>query len=134
MNSGQKPTVVPRLEQGVFAVWCEDDPTGAAEIRDAALEGHLAYIEDHFDRYLAAGPMRAGDENTISGSLLIIRAETEADARALIEGDPYVQTGLYARIKYRRLTPAAGAWLGGVIWDSAESLRAVASSQPNAAD
>lgn len=130
MKSSPKPVVIPRSEKGVFAVWCEDDDASAASVRDSALDGHLAYIEKHFQRYLVAGPMRRGDEDLISGSLLIVLAETEADARDLIEGDPYVQCGLYRNIEYRRLTPAAGDWLGGVIWESADALRNVATGRP----
>ncbi|MEO1135383.1 MAG: YciI family protein [Pseudomonadota bacterium] len=129
MKSGQKPAVMPRSEKGVFAVWCEDNPAGAASIRESALDGHLAYIEKHFHRYLVAGPMRRGDQELICGSLLVVLAETEAEARELIEGDPYVQCGLYQNIEYRRLTPAAGDWIGGVIWPSADALRNVATGK-----
>lgn len=134
MKSGQNPAVVPRPEKGVFAVWCEDNPASAASVRDSALDGHLAYIEKHFHRYLVAGPMRRGGEELISGSLLVVLAETEAEARDLIEGDPYVQCGLYENIEYRRLTPAAGDWIGGVIWASADALRNVGTGQAKASD
>jgi uncharacterized protein YciI len=120
-----RPPIVARPAEAVFAVWCEDGPD-AARIRLDALEGHLAHIEAHFDRFLTAGPMRKDGVDGICGSLFIINADSEAEARHLMEQDPYVHRGAYARIEYRRLTPAAGRWIGGVIWSSADDIRPVA--------
>lgn len=117
-----RPKTVPRLAESVFAVWCEDGPA-AAEARLLELDGHLAHIERHHDRYLIAGPLRPGDASAICGSLLLVLAETEEEARQLMQGDPYVTQGAFARMEFRRLTPAAGRWLGGVIWESADQLR-----------
>lgn len=117
------PKRVPRLAETVFAVWCEDGPD-APQIRETCLDGHLAYVEARIDRYLIAGPMRRGAEESLSGSLFLILADNEDAARAFMAGDPYVSQGAYARLDYRRLTPAAGRWMGGgVIWESADALR-----------
>jgi uncharacterized protein YciI len=120
-----KPPVVARPKEAVFAVWCEDGPD-ADRIRLDALDGHLAHIEAHFARFLVAGPMRKDGAGAICGSLFVIAANSESEARGLMEQDPYVRNGAYARIDYRRLTPAAGQWVGGVIWSTADDIRPVA--------
>ena len=119
------PPVVPRLKTKVFAVWCEDAP-GAANLRKLHLDGHLDYIERRHDRYLVAGPLRRGDAADLVGSLFVIIAETETEARDLLNGDPYFAQGVFESVSIRPFTPAAGTWMGGVIWNSAEELRAVA--------
>lgn len=113
-----------RLDETAFAVWCED-ADGSAELRGAHLEGHLAYVEAHHERYLVAGPMRRGQEERLAGSLFVILADSESEARAFLSGDPYFANGVYRSSIYRRLTPAAGRWMGGVIWEGADELRAV---------
>lgn len=131
MSSNSRPNVVSRLQETTFAVWCEDSPEAAAEIRTRALDGHLAHIEANHERYLVAGPFRNGDCERITGSFFVIVARDEADARALMEGDPYISGGLYATVTYRRVTPAAGRWMGGVIWESPDALRNVATGAGN---
>jgi hypothetical protein len=120
-----RPPVVPRLKSKVFAVWCED-ATGSEGPRKAHLDGHLNYVERFHDRYLVAGPMRRGDTPALVGSLFVVTAADEADARAFLNGDPYFSQGVFGAVTIRAFTPAAGAWMGGVIWESPEELRAVA--------
>lgn len=98
----------------VFAVLCTDDPTQAG-VRDAALADHLAFVEAHSERYAVAGPLY-DDAGAMTRSLFLIYAEDEAEARAFMANDPYVARGLYAEMEYRRFLPAAGNWIGGVVW------------------
>jgi hypothetical protein len=116
---------VTRLSEGAFAFWCADGPN-AAELRRRHLEAHLAFVETNHDRYLAAGPMRRDGEQRLCGSLIVVVAESESDARRFVEGDPYFSEGVFESVECRRLTPAAGRWLGGVIWKDAHELRALA--------
>lgn len=120
-----RPATVPRLSGEVFAVWCEDGP-GAGALRRSHLDGHLAHVERHHDRYLVAGPLRRDGAAALVGSLFVVTARNEDEARSFLQEDPYFQCGLFARIDVRTLTPAAGRWIGGVIWDSPDALRAVA--------
>lgn len=119
------PPVVPRLQSKVFAAWCEDAPA-AHELRKTHLDGHLHYIERFHDRYLVAGPMRLGEAPALVASLFVVTAADEADALAFLNGDPYFAKGVFAAVSIRAFTPAAGAWMGGVIWQSADELRAIA--------
>ncbi|MFN3959029.1 MAG: YciI family protein [Parvularculaceae bacterium] len=120
-----RPKNVPRLPEAAYAFWCADGPS-AATVRVAALAGHLAHIERHHDRYLIAGPMRRDPSPEICGSFFIVTAESETAARDLIAGDPYVSQGAFASIDCCKLTPAAGRWMGGVIWESADELMSYA--------
>lgn len=118
---------VRRIEGTAFAVWCADGADADAR-RRAHLDGHLAFVEAHHERYLVAGPLRRDGETRLAGSLFIILAADEKDARAFMSGDPYVGSGVYQSIVYRQMTPAAGRWMGGVIWEDADSIRARAAS------
>lgn len=120
-----RPPVVPRIAKRVFAIWCKDAP-GAAELRKRHLDSHLNYVERFHDRYLIAGPLRAEGDAALVGSLFVVTAADEADARAFVNGDPYFSQGLFRSTTIRAFTPAAGAFIGGVIWESADELRAVA--------
>ncbi len=119
------PTV-PRVTERVFLVVANDGEGSDAD-RDRHLEGHLEYIEKHCDRYLTCGPILGPDKTTLTGSFFLVTAEDESDARAFLDGDPYLSSGMYAEVSVREVTVAGGRWMGGVIWESAEAIRAKAS-------
>lgn len=120
-----KPPVAPRIDGAVFAAWCEDGPE-SAERRRVHLDGHLNYVERWHDRYLVAGPLRRSGEPDLVGSLFVVRAYDEEDARRFLDGDPYFSEGVFKSVAIRHFMPAAGVWMGGVIWESADSLRPIA--------
>ncbi|MCH9696006.1 MAG: YciI family protein [Gammaproteobacteria bacterium] len=119
------PTV-PRIDSDVFLVLCYDGE-GSAEIRERDLDGHLEYVEMHTDQYLVAGPLREPGTKPLIGSFFLLAAESADAARAVVAGDPYVQSGLYVRIIVHAAVPAGGRFMGGVIWESADALRGKAS-------
>ena len=47
---------------------------------------------------------------TIIGSLLIIEAETEEEARATVNDDPYVTGGVWQSIRVDKFEPVKGRW------------------------
>lgn len=98
----------------LFHVYCEDGP-GAAALREKYLAAHLAYVEAHMAAYRAAGPLRDGS-GAYSGSVFIVSAADEAAARALMDGDPYFSSGMYARVRIAAFRAAAGTWVGGRNW------------------
>ncbi len=119
------PTV-PRIDGGVFLVLAYDGP-GSETPRDAKLEDHLEYVERNVDRYLVCGPLRKPGEEPLIGSFFLVSADSAEEARALVSGDPYVKSGMYAEIQVHEATPAGGSFMGGVIWESAEAIRAAQS-------
>ena len=116
------PTV-ERLSERTFLVIARDGE-GSATVRDSELDGHLEYIEKHCDRYLACGPMNHPGDPELVGSFFLLVAEDERDARDFLAGDPYLNSGMYETITVHEVTVAGGRWMGGVIWESAEAIRA----------
>lgn len=119
------PTI-PRIEGSVFLVLAWDGPNSEAT-RDEALEGHLEYIEQNYERYLVCGPLRNPGEDALVGSFFLVQADSAADAEALVSGDPYLKSGMYAEIRVQEAVAAGGRFMGGVIWESAEAIRAAQS-------
>jgi len=94
---------------------CRDGPAGAA-VRAAHTAAHLAYIETILEQINVAGPLfdEAG-LNTV-GSLFCYRTKSHAQARALVEGDPYFKGGAFASVELFPHLPAAGQYIGGKVW------------------
>lgn len=97
-----------------FAIICWDAPDSAS-IRAAARDLHFARIERIMDNLAIAGPLKDASGAFI-GSLVIVKAEDETEARAILEGDPYFIAGVWARFEIHDFMPAAGEWIGGRIW------------------
>lgn len=116
---------VPRLEKRVFMIIATDAP-GMEAARAEHLDGHLEYVEKHVDEYLIAGPLREIGDDKLAGSFFLVAAESPEAAEAIVGGDPYFTCGLYGVIEKRELTASAGHWMGGVIWQDADEIRAYA--------
>ncbi len=97
-----------------FAIMCWDAPD-SAPLRAAARDAHFARIEDIMGSIAVAGPLK-DESGAFIGSLVIVTAEDEAAARAILEGDPYFVAGVWARCEISAFVPAAGEWIGGKIW------------------
>jgi uncharacterized protein YciI len=98
-----------------YLAMCEDNP-GAAVLREEHLHEHLAYVETVMDRIRVAGPLREDDGDSVGGSCFIYRGASLDEARGLLEDDPYFRAGIYASVRWFRLNPAAGQWVGGRNW------------------
>ena len=71
------------------------DKAGGLPLRMATRPAHLAYCENQLgSKLLYAGPMLAADGHS-TGSVLIIEAADEAEAKALFASDPYALAGLF---------------------------------------
>ena len=78
-----------------FVILGFDGPDGQAR-RKIHREAHLARIEtlDSQGRVVLAGPLT--DQ---TGSLIVIEADSLADAQALAKKDPYVVHGVFERVE-----------------------------------
>jgi len=112
---------VAKLDKPTFLVVCMDGPD-TGPLRNEHLEGHLIHIENNNDLYRVAGPMRKDADSDIIGSFFLIEANDEEDARAMMSGDPYISSGMYASVTYTHIMPACGQWMGGVTWDREEVM------------
>ena len=118
------PTV-ERLTEPCFLIIARDieDADRAARLRQEHLDGHLAHVETHWERYLNAGPIRQPGGTRLIGSTFLIFAKDEAGARAVLADDPYFTSGLYASVEAFEQTLSIGRFLGGKIWASADEIR-----------
>ena len=117
------PTV-PRFTESVFLVLAWDGDN-SAPTRDSELEGHLHYVEKQVDRYLVCGPLRDPGGAELIGSFFLVAAESADEAKALVSEDPYIKSGMYREVVVKEAIPAGGRLMGGgVIWESAEAVRA----------
>lgn len=92
----------------LFAAICLDKPAHA-ETRLATRGAHLAFLAEHAAKVKLGGPFLDTAGETAIGSLLIIEAEDETAARALLAGDPYAKAGLFARVELRPWRRVVGA-------------------------
>jgi len=99
---------------GYYAIITRDKP-GAAATRMEKLKEHLAHIETALDRLAVAGPLR-DEAGGFTGSLLVVKADSAAEARALLEADPYFRADIWSDIEIRAFNAAAGDWVGGKTW------------------
>jgi hypothetical protein len=86
----------PRL---LFAAICLDKP-GRLDLRLATRDAHLAFLARHAGQVKLGGPFLDSADKPI-GSLLIIEAENETAARALLAVDPYAEAGLFESVELR---------------------------------
>lgn len=122
MAATDYPPTVERYDSPLYLIVCRDGP-GSATARAEKLDGHLRHVEVNWRRYVLAGPLRQPGSQPLIGSYFLVRAADEADARALMSGDPYVSSGMYATMDVLEATASIGLYLGGKIWASADAIR-----------
>ncbi len=88
----------------LFVIIGHDSPDGA-RLRPTVRPAHLANLRPLVEqgRVVIAGPFTDG-----SGSLIIVDMESEADALAFAQADPYTVEGVFERIEvkpFRRVFP-----------------------------
>ena len=106
-------TVVP---PSAFIAWCTDYPGDEpTRLREELSAAHFAHIEEIMDKLHVAGPVRDEAGKTI-GSMLIFAVDSESEARALLERDPYAGADIWETVEILPFLPAAGDWIGGKIW------------------
>lgn len=118
----EHPPTVARYDSPLYLVVCRDG-LGSGAARAEKLDGHLRHVEVNWQRYVLAGPLRQPGSQPLIGSYFLVRATDEADARALMAGDPYVSSGMYATMEVLEATASIGLYLGGKIWESADAIR-----------
>lgn len=92
----------------MFCFHCRDGEDGGKR-RSIHREAHLKFIADIAEHLVIAGPLKRAD-GLIIGSLLIVKAEDEAGARAVLDGDPYLTGGVWQAIRVDEFSPLLGDW------------------------
>ena len=91
----------------MFAVQCFDK-AGALQVRLDNRAEHLAFLGQHPDRVILAGPLLTDDHQTPIGSLLVLDFDDRAALDAFLAQDPYAVAGLFERVEvrpYRKVLP-----------------------------
>ncbi|MDX1292047.1 MAG: YciI family protein [Hyphomonas sp.] len=99
----------------LYTIICTDKPD-TKPTRMARLSDHLAHIDKVFDRIKLAAPLQDDAQQVFKGALLIITADSIADARTFIEADPYYKAGIWSDVRVDKLGMSAGEWVGGKPW------------------
>ena len=97
----------------LYAFYCIDGES-APRLRETLLMDHLAHVEANIGDFAIAGPLRDGE--TTIGSLLVIKANDETEARRKLESDPYFAAGVWQSIRVHSFLGVAGDWVGGAAW------------------
>lgn len=111
-----------------FAFICTDDGN-QDEVRARHLIEHLRYVESVLDKIVIAGPCMPSDDSDdrqFQGSIMVYQADSEAEAQALFDGDPYVKNGVWKKVRVMPFAPVAGQLIGGKTWriEGDEMIRA----------
>jgi uncharacterized protein len=102
------------MTQSYWAIYSWDSPD-APTLRKEHLKAHLDYAASIMSKIAVGGPLRAGNEPDF-GSLIVLKVDGEAEARAILEADPYFQSGVWERFEIRPFRPVIGEWVGGRNW------------------
>ena len=92
----------------LFVATCLDKP-GHSPTRTENRPAHLAYLNGLKERLKVAGALLGADAQTPVGSMLIFNCADEAEARALVAGDPFAQVGLFASVDIKAWRQGVGA-------------------------
>ena len=85
------------------------DKSDANELRLKTRDAHLAYVKSMPGKVRLAGALLADDETTMIGSLLVVDAESKAEAEAWSQNDPYRQAGLFESVDIKPWNWTVGA-------------------------
>jgi len=93
----------------LFIIHAIDKP-GHLQVRMANRPAHLEWTKGFADRIRVAGPMLAGDGETLAGSCFIMEGESVAELEMLFASDPYVKADLFETISIRPFRALIGKW------------------------
>ncbi|MGD1955977.1 MAG: YciI family protein [Sphingomonadales bacterium] len=96
----------------LFVAICVDKPNHL-ELRNHTRDAHIRYMTGLGDVLKFAGRIMSGPDDTPSGSILFLEAESRAHASALLDEDPYRQAGLFEHTAIEPFSASLGAWREG---------------------
>jgi uncharacterized protein YciI len=102
----------------LFIIYQEDRDSGAAEMRTANRERHLAYLDQHADILVLGGALLADDGVARTGSCLIINVTSREEAEEFSRNEPFRKAGLFKSVRIARMR--RGQWNPAAAPKSAE--------------
>lgn len=92
----------------LFAAMCHDKPDHLA-VRLATRDAHVAWLKSLGGKVRIAGPFLDETAEIMQGSIVVIEAETLAEAKAVFAADPYAAAGLFETVEIRPWRWVVGA-------------------------
>ncbi|MFW5835085.1 MAG: YciI family protein, partial [Pseudomonadota bacterium] len=80
-----------------YAIITTDRPD-AGDLRQRVRAEHLAYLDAHKHKLLAAGAQIEDDGTGGFGGILLVDTDDRAEAEAFIEADPFARAGLFESV------------------------------------
>lgn len=77
------------------------DGKDASALREKHRAAHVAHLEALGERFVIGGPFLDDDGREI-GSMVVIEAESRADANSFAGSDPFVVEGVFEKVTVRR--------------------------------
>lgn len=84
-----------------YAILTTDKPA-SAELRTKTRNAHLAYLDAHADKLLAAGALISDDGTGGHGGILIVDTDERKVAEDFIAHDPFTKAGLFEKVTVTR--------------------------------
>jgi uncharacterized protein YciI len=78
----------------LYLIHCIDKP-GSGAIRTDQRPAHIDYLKSKPIEIVMAGPTVGDDGESVTGSFLVVEAETRAEAESFSANDPYAKAGLF---------------------------------------
>ena len=82
----------------LYMVLCKDSPK-SSQLRASARPEHLNYLDSFKIRF--AGPFMSDTTEEMIGSLIILEANSLADAKQFAANDPYNLAGLFESVEIK---------------------------------
>lgn len=84
-----------------YAIYCTDKPDHL-QLRLDTRPAHVDYLNglNAEGKLVLAGPT-LGDDGKPNGSIVIVNADTRAEAQAIADADPYAGAGLFSAVEIR---------------------------------
>ncbi len=92
----------------LFAALCHDKPDHLA-VRLATRDAHVDWLKGMGSRVRIAGPFLDDAAEIMQGSIVVIEAESLAEAKAIFATDPYAVAGLFDSVEIRPWRWVVGA-------------------------
>jgi uncharacterized protein YciI len=79
-----------------------------AAMREKGLQAHIDYLHSQKSILVVSGATLTDDGKDVTGSLLVINVNSRAEARAFVDGDPFMKDGLFTKVTITRMRK--GQW------------------------
>jgi hypothetical protein len=83
-----------------FVISCIDK-ADHDEVRRRNRPAHLEFLQSWRDSVKLAGPYVTEDNSAMTGSLIVVEADTLGAAKAFAAADPYARAGLFTSVDIR---------------------------------